>query len=63
MARYCAACRVDVGECPDCGTFWYRRWGKRFGMRRVGPGGGRCHWTDSAEQLPQFVRPVEAVGA
>lgn len=29
----CSACPVDVGECPDCGTFWSRSGGKRYGMR------------------------------
>jgi hypothetical protein len=32
----CAACPVDVGECPRCGTFWFRRGGeKRYGVRPV----------------------------
>lgn len=30
----CSACPVDTGECPRCGTFWWRRGGeKRYGMR------------------------------
>lgn len=37
MSDQCAACPVDTGECPRCGTFWYRqgtgRDGKRVAMR------------------------------
>lgn len=34
--RLCAACRVFVGECPDCGTFWWydEPTGKRVGQSR-----------------------------
>jgi hypothetical protein len=32
-SEICAACRVDVGECPTCGTFWWRTGGKRQGCR------------------------------
>ena len=32
---YCAACPVDVGECPRCGTFWWRTGGKRRGIRPI----------------------------
>ena len=30
----CSACSVDTGECPNCGTFWWRSGGgKRQGCR------------------------------
>ena len=29
----CASCRVDEGECPDCGTVWTRVEEQRFGTR------------------------------
>ena len=29
----CASCRVDEGECPDCGMVWTRVEEQRFGTR------------------------------
>lgn len=31
----CSACPVDTGECPNCGTFWWRTGGKRRGVRPI----------------------------
>lgn len=31
----CAACEVDVGTCPHCGTYWVREGEKHIGYRRV----------------------------
>jgi hypothetical protein len=30
----CAACPLDVGACPLCGTYWVRYEDKRIGYRR-----------------------------
>lgn len=36
MTAVCAACPVQKGECPYCGTFWTRNEaGKLFGVRRT----------------------------
>lgn len=30
-----ASCPVIRGVCPECGTFWFTRWGKRYGTRPI----------------------------
>lgn len=68
---YCAACPVDTGECPRCGTFWWRRGdGKRLAMRPATEDdakrirglldrnntAGIVHW----RELPNRIGPMEA---
>lgn len=33
--QFCATCPVWTGACPNCGTFWWERGGKRHGLRPV----------------------------
>lgn len=34
-ASVCAACPVHTGECPLCGTYWFIRGTKRYGVSPV----------------------------
>ena len=34
----CAACPVWLGECPQCGTYWFSDGCKRYGVSPVLPG-------------------------
>lgn len=54
--KTCANCRVDLGLCPACGTFWVRQSGKKYGIypteQAEGPTTG-YYWLDQLSNVVQ----------
>jgi hypothetical protein len=71
MSGICAACSTTVGECPNCGTFWFKAWpGKYYGIRPVAQNplpslvvnGRTVPQAYSLNRWPNVVGPVSASG-
>ncbi len=62
-AHLCASCAVPEtgGECPVCGTFWYRRAdGKVFAV--MSPGVPTCRVDFAGRTVPIHGQPANVVG-